>query len=46
MGVGCLTRAEQEMVRENFVRGMKRQAATMISIAQSHRNDCNGERAN
>lgn len=48
VGMGAwaaLTRAEQEMVRENFVRGMKRQAKTMISIAQSHRNDCSGERA-
>ena len=40
-----LPRAEQEMVRENMVRGMRRQAATMISIAQARRNDCNGERA-
>lgn len=38
--------AEREMVRKNFVRGMKRQADTMISIAQSHRDDCNGERSN
>lgn len=35
--------AEQEMVRENFVRGMKRQADTMIAIVQSH--DCKGESA-
>ena len=41
----ALTRAEQEMVRENFVRGMKRQANAMISIALSHLNDCNGEHA-
>ena len=41
----ALKRAEQEMVRENFVRGMKRQATSMVSIAQSHLNDCNGERA-
>ncbi len=38
--------AEREMVRMNFVRGMKRQADTMISIAQSHRDNCNGERTN
>lgn len=38
--------AEQEMVRKNFVRGMKRQADTMIFIAWSHRNGCNGERTN
>jgi hypothetical protein len=37
--------AEQEMVRENFVRGMKRQAEVMIAIAQSHQNDCNGTQA-
>lgn len=41
----ALPKVEQEMVRKNFVRGMKRQARTMIAIAQSHRNDCSGERA-
>jgi hypothetical protein len=38
--------AEQEMVRKNFVRGMKRQAEVMISIAKSHQNDCKGAHAN
>jgi hypothetical protein len=37
--------AEQEMVRENFVRGMKRQADVMIAIAQSHQQNCNGTQA-
>lgn len=37
--------AEQEMVRKNFLRGMKHQANTMIAISQSHRDDCNSERA-
>lgn len=41
----ALPRAEQEMVRENMVRGMRRQAAMMISIAQARRDDCSGERA-
>jgi len=34
---------EQEMVRENFVRGMKRQSEAMIAIAQAHQNSCTGE---
>jgi hypothetical protein len=37
--------AEQEMIRKNFVRGMKRQAEVMIAIAQSHQNDCKGAHA-
>lgn len=35
--------AEREMVRENLVRGMKRQAEAMLAIAQVHRIDCGGE---
>ncbi|HZW26316.1 MAG TPA: hypothetical protein VFF26_12600 [Gallionella sp.] len=34
--------AEREMVRENLVRGMKRQAEAMLAIAQAHRDDCGG----
>lgn len=41
----ALPGAWQEMVRENFVRGMKWQANTMIAVAQSHLNDCKGARA-
>lgn len=41
----ALPRAEQEMVRENIVRGMKWQSATMLPILQARRNDCDGERA-
>lgn len=41
----ALPSAEQEMVRGNMVRGVKRQAKQMISIVRMHRNDCNGERA-
>lgn len=37
--------AEQEIVRENFVRGMKRQAKMMTAIVQMHRNDCSSPRA-
>jgi len=32
--------AEREMVRENLVRGMKRQAEAMLAIAQAHLHDC------
>lgn len=31
---------EREMVRENLVRGMKRQAEAMLAIAQAHLHDC------
>jgi len=31
---------EREMVRENLVRGMKRQAEAMLAIAQTHLHDC------
>lgn len=41
----ALPRAEQEMVRENIVRGMKWQSAAMLPILQAHRNNCSGERA-
>lgn len=41
----ALPHAEQEMVRGNMARGVKRQAKQMISILRMHRNDCNGERA-
>jgi hypothetical protein len=41
----ALPLAEQEMVRENFVRGMKRQPDVMIAISQSHQDDCKGEQA-
>lgn len=37
----ALPAAEQEMVRENFVRGMKRQAGAMIAIVRSH--GCGGK---
>jgi hypothetical protein len=40
-----LPKPEQEMVRENFVRGMKRQAFAMMTIVQSHLNDCKSPRA-
>lgn len=40
-----LPMAEQELVRENFLRGMKRQDEVMIAIAQSHQIDCSGEQA-
>lgn len=40
----ALPSAEQEMLRGNLVRGVKRQAKQMISIFRLHRNDCNGER--
>jgi len=41
---GELAFAEQEMVRKNFVRGMKRQAETMMLIAQKQRRRCNNKR--
>jgi hypothetical protein len=37
--------AEQEMVRANFARGMKRQANVMLDIVRAHSNDCSGIRA-
>lgn len=36
---------EQDMLQENLVRGMKRQASSIISIVQSHLKDCNSSRA-
>lgn len=41
----ALPSAEQEMVKANFARGVKRQAKQIISIFRMHRNVCNGERA-
>jgi hypothetical protein len=41
----ALPKSGQEMIRQNFVRGMKRQSEKMIAIVQSHLNDCNSERA-
>ncbi len=35
--------AEREMVSENLVRGMKRQAEAMLVVAQSHRDGCGSE---
>jgi hypothetical protein len=35
-----LPEAEREMLREDFVRGMKRQADTMLAIARAHHDDC------
>lgn len=40
-----LPEREQEMVRMNFMRGMKRQSQTMIAIANSHQQSCIGSRA-
>jgi hypothetical protein len=36
----ALPLAEQEMIRENFLRGMKRQPEVMIAVAQAHQNNC------
>lgn len=36
-----LSAAEREMVRNNFVRGMRHQPEVMIELAQSHRDACN-----
>lgn len=41
----ALPGAEQEMLRGNLARGVKRQAKQMIAILRMHRNDCKGERA-
>ncbi len=41
----ALPQGAQEMVRENFVRGMKRQARQMLAISAAHRDDCNSPRA-
>lgn len=38
--------AEREMVRENQVRGMKRQAAAMLAIAQAYPQDCGDDELN
>lgn len=40
----ALPSAEQEMMKANFARGVKRQAKQIISIFRMHRNVCNGER--
>jgi len=38
-----LVSAEQEMVRKNFVRGLKRQAETMMNIAKEQRRRCHNK---
>lgn len=36
----ALPKPEQELVRNNFVRGMKHQSREMLAIVQAHQNDC------